>query len=370
SAGAVLVLVGSDEGLAKARIAPEVVEVVVPGEHAAPAETRLERLEEPAERFVLLVQERIGAREVVHRRGFAVAEVQSAPESRNGFAGPAPLDARVTEAEPGAGAAGMAAGVGIEALFGLVPCRLAGGAEPLPRVVLESVELEIFRRLQQLAVTLLAAQVVEVVIRADQMRVVETGVERFPEVLEPGRPFSLQRIRARGVVERGALAVSAGGGRLERIRGDVIAAGLQQFLPDLVKGFTAGAGVRFQTLVSGRQMLALCPAALDLLFLRAAAQLREARIRPQRIEVVVPGEIGPDVEPLVDRLPEPLERPRRVPLLRVAAGDVVRRRLDALTLVDRPPEGVDRFVVAALVVQRHAAVVPRLFPVVGFFRRL
>src|SRR5712692_7280365 len=123
------------------------------------------------------------------------------------------------------------------------------------------------------------------------MQVVETGVERLPEILEPGGLLSFQRIRARGVVKRGALPVSAGGGRLERVCGEVIASRLQQFLPDLVESLAPGRGVRLQMLVSGRETLALPPAALELRFLRGAAQLSEAGIGPEGIEVVVSGEI-------------------------------------------------------------------------------
>src|SRR6266496_3120239 len=75
------------ESPAKTRIAAQVVQVIVPPESPVRVKTRVERLEEPAERLVLPVQARVGACEVVHRRRLAIPHLQSAAESRDGLPG-------------------------------------------------------------------------------------------------------------------------------------------------------------------------------------------------------------------------------------------------------------------------------------------
>src|SRR5882762_2056024 len=67
---------GAFDQLAEPRVGAEVLEVAVAPEHALAVESSVERLAEPLESAIDVPLPRLGAGEVVERRGLAIAEIQ------------------------------------------------------------------------------------------------------------------------------------------------------------------------------------------------------------------------------------------------------------------------------------------------------
>jgi hypothetical protein len=143
-------------------------------------------------------------------------------------------------------------------LLDLAPRGHARRPEPLlvAAEVVEAVELQVLRHLEELAVTRLAAHVVEVLVLADEVRIVETGFDRLLEVVERAGAVSLSRESAGAVVERSALPVAARGGRLERLGREVEPLRVEEILSDVIESLSARGrrGLRPAWRASGRRI--------------------------------------------------------------------------------------------------------------------
>src|SRR6266498_804477 len=237
---------GDLEGLAVARIAPEVVEILVAAEHAGPVEARVQGSEEAVKSLVLLVEARVSARQVVQARRLAVIELEGLLEGLGGRLGAVSRQRGVTHIEPGAAFLRMRAGVLFESPGGLAPLRpvpkdaraLPEGArqgqlarlpaepgEPLAglgRIVGQPLEtrhdgvgLVLLVRGLVLACGLLellpagiGMQVLEILVMAKVGRDVEATVHGAPEPFKRPVTIARQRVTASDVVARRVLAVT------------------------------------------------------------------------------------------------------------------------------------------------------------------
>src|SRR4051812_10804144 len=284
---------GPAHQLAETRVRAQVVEIVVGPEHALRVETRVDGLSQPSERLVDVALARLGAGEIVERRGLAIVEQKGGLEMLRGRRLIVRVEPRVAGVEPRPAGLFVVRGVRLEGLRRFLPCRDVGSpkaaADPQPGHGKRVLHLE------DLAEARGVMKGGQIRVGAHELRIVEAALDRPLELEERGIIFALESERAGRVVERGARLHRSLRGFAERVGRAVVLARPEELLSNRVPG--VGAGRRIVAhLLETRNRLAGARLAGGALLAYAAHEVAEPRVGPQGDEVVVLHQVGGKIE--------------------------------------------------------------------------
>src|SRR5438067_1310613 len=345
---------GAADQLAEARIGAQALEVFVRPEHSLAVEPRVEGLAEPLEGAIGVTLPRLGAGEIVERRGLSIAQLQCSREMLRGLRLLAGVEARVTGVEERPARILVLARVGLEPLRRLLPgldVRAAQRtADAQPR------HGEGFLHLCELLELRVVVEGGEIGIVAQELGIVEAAFHRALQLDQRRFVVALEREGASRVVERSAGPHRALRGFAERVGRAVVLASLEELLADRGPGI-GGRGRVVAHLLEARNRLARARLAFRALLAHATDEVAEAGIGTERKEIVVVHEEPGQVEAERRGLRKPSESGVAIAEPGIAASDVVGGLPGPLVARDGLAEGLDRFRVPAFAVERHPALV-------------